>query len=98
MDYASNEMARTKHINHNFNQSETQSPSAKKYPFPTHFVIPTDLLNLTNRETIRSILRDIEKLNSDHDLSFMHMNSTTTKKFIPNLFPSKKAYDTGHRG
>ena len=81
MDYDSNEILRTKYSHQDYKQSETRSPSAKKYTFLTQFGIPTDLLNPTNRDTIRSILRCIEKLNSEHNLSFMHMNSTTTKPF-----------------
>ena len=45
MDYASNEMAHTKHSNHNSYQSEAQYPSAKKYPLLTQFLTPTNLLN-----------------------------------------------------
>ena len=82
MDYSSNEMAHYEHSNHDYNHSETQSTSAKKYPLLTQFVMPTDLSSPTNRYTIRSILRDIEKLNSDHDLIFMCMKSTTAKPFL----------------
>ena len=85
MDYYYNEMARAEHSNNDYKKSETQSPCAKKYPFLTQFGIPTDLSIPTNRDTIRYILRDTEKLNSDHGLSFMRMNSTTEKLFfIPN--------------
>ena len=96
VDYASNYMACTKHSNCNSNQSETQSPSANKYPLLTQFGIPTALLSPTNIDTIRSILRGTEKLNSDHDLSFMCMNSSAAI-FFPNCISSKKAYDNWER-
>ena len=87
-------MAHPEHSNHDSNQSKTQSPSTKKYPLLTQFGIPADLSSPTNRDTIRSILRDIKKLNSNHDLSFMRMNSTTaTPFFIQNCISFKKAYD-----
>ena len=86
MDYAYNEMARNKHGSHDYNQSVTQYPLAKKYPLLTQFGILTDLLNSTNIDTIRSIHRDIEKLNSDHKLSFMCMNSTREKTISSSKF------------
>ena len=57
--YAYNEMALTKHNNHYYNHSETQYLYANEYPLLTQFGIPIYLLNSTNRDTIRSILRDI---------------------------------------
>ena len=59
MEYSSNEMTRSENINHDYNQSKTQYPSANKYPFLTQFGIPTYLLRPINRDTICSILRDI---------------------------------------
>ena len=91
--HASNEMELTKHSNHNSNQSETQYPSENKYQFLTQFGITTYLLNPTNRDTIRYILRDTEQLNYDHNLSFMRMNSTADFFKIPNFISSKKSYD-----
>ena len=86
MDCASNEMARTKYINRDSNQSKNQSPSANKYPLLTQFGMTKYLLNPTGRDTIFSILRDIENLNSDHNLSFVLMKSTTAEPFlIPNF-------------
>ena len=87
-------MARAEHSNHDSNQSQTQSPSENKYPLLTQFGITTDLSSPINRDRICSILRDIEKLNSDHGLSFMCMDSPTKKPFcIPNFISSKKSYD-----
>ena len=55
-------------------------------------------MNHTNRDSIRSILRDIEQLNYDHNLSFMRTNSTAEKQyFIPNCITSKKSYDNLNR-
>ena len=59
MEYSSNEMAHYEHSNHDYNQYKTQSPTANKYPLLTQFGIPTDVSSPTNRDTIRSILRDI---------------------------------------
>ena len=59
MEYSSNEMAHYEHSNHDYNQSKTQSPSTNKYPLLTQFGIPTDVSSPTNRDTIRSILRNI---------------------------------------
>ena len=86
-------MAHNKHSNHDYNQSKSQYPSEYKYPFLTQFGITAYLLNHTNRDSIRSILRDIEQLNYDHNLSFMRINSTTSKLFsISNCILSKKEY------
>ena len=86
-------MAHNKHSNHDYNQSKSQYPSEYKYPFLTQFGITAYLLNHTNRDSIRSILRDIEQLNYDHNLSFMRMNSTADFFKIPNFISSKKSYD-----
>ena len=87
-------MARVDHSYHDSNQSETQSTSAKKYPLLTQFGIPSDLLSTTIVDRFRYIIRDIEKLNLDHDLSFMRINSmpliTTTEPMFEHDEGNKK--------